>query len=142
MKNIIKKIIPKFILDYRQKNFEKKLILEWRNHKGDKAPPHIVKQLHIKNLKNAFNTEVLVETGTYLGAMVKAQSKSFKKIYTVEISEELYPKTKQELKYLKNVDFILGDSGEVLQALAKKITEPALFWLDGHYWVVLPLKAA
>jgi hypothetical protein len=133
MKHIIKKIIPKFILIYRQNNYLKKVISDWNNGKKVGAPPHLIKQLHIKNLQNKFNAKILVETGTYLGAMVKAQAKFFTKIYTIEVSKEIYIKTKEELKLLSNVDFILGDSGEVLQELVTKIKEPALFWLDGHY---------
>ena len=133
MKEFFKKITPNFILRYKEKKFISKLIIDWMNGPKTGAPPHIIKQLHIKNLKNKFNLNILVETGTYLGEMVKAQSNVFEYIYTIEVSNEIYNQTKKKLKHLTNVSFMLGDSGEVLQKLVGEIKEPALFWLDGHY---------
>ena len=133
MKRFIKKLIPEFILTYRSKKYIDGVILHWKNNNTKGAPPHIIKQLHIKNLQNKFNVHVLVETGTYLGSMVKAQCLNFKYIYTIEVSEEIFASTKNSLKALTNVEFLLGDSGEVLQKLVNQIKEPALFWLDGHY---------
>lgn len=133
MKDLLKKIIPNFILENRQKKFQLALVQNWNNGKKIGAPPHIIKQLHIKNLQKAFHAQVLVETGTYLGDMVKAQQTTFKKIYTIEVSEVIYNQTKHNLNSLTHVDFLLGDSGEVLQKLTAQIKETALFWLDGHY---------
>lgn len=133
MKEIIKKLIPEFLLKKRKEKYLASLIANWRNNSEKGAPPHIIKQLHIKNLRTQLNLHVLVETGTYLGEMVKAQAKEFKKIITIEVSESIYKKTSAELAHLTHVEFILGDSGQVLQELVKKLTEPTLFWLDGHY---------
>ncbi|MFO0323077.1 MAG: hypothetical protein ACK504_11705 [Bacteroidota bacterium] len=133
MKELLKKLVPKFILKWHQEKFQRELVKNWYAKSSGKAPPHIIKQLHIKNLKTKFNTNILVETGTYLGAMVKAQADTFKKIYTIEVSEEIYIKTKKSLSNLTHVEFMLGDSGEVLKKLASQISETALFWLDGHY---------
>lgn len=133
MIKFVKMLVPKFIIDYKQKLYQKKLINNWKNANTDGAPPHIVKQLHIKNIRDVFALNTLIETGTYLGAMVVAQQNNFKSIYTIEVSEKIYKEVSQNLKHIKHAQFILGDSGEVLKTIMPNIKESALFWLDGHY---------
>ena len=65
--------------------------------------------------------------------MVEAMAPFFRKIYTVELSEELYKRTAYRLHHLKHVEFRQGDSTEVLPKFVKSLKKPALFWLDGHY---------
>jgi len=96
-------------------------------------PPHIVKQMTIKDYKTKYGYEVLVETGTFLGEMVEAQKKIFKKIYSVELSVELFNNAKRRFYNDKNVTIVQGDSGKVLPKILLGIDEPAIFWLDGHY---------
>ena len=74
-----------------------------------------------------------METGTYLGDMVEAQKKQFKKIITIELGIELFNEAKKRFFNDKNVRIVQGDSGKVLPDILKGITEPAIFWLDGHY---------
>jgi hypothetical protein len=97
------------------------------------SPPHIVKQKTIRSFQNKFNTNVLVETGTFMGEMIYAQRNIFKKIYSIELSEELHLAAKRRLNKYQHVELLQGDSGEVLFNLVPKIDEPAIFWLDGHY---------
>ncbi len=133
MKETLKKFIPEFVLKKRKEKYLSALIANWRKNSEKGAPPHIIKQLHIKNIRAQLDLHILVETGTYLGDMVKAQATEFKKVITIEVSETIYKRTTADLSYLKNVQFILGDSGVVLQRVTKELDEPALFWLDGHY---------
>ncbi len=35
--------------------------------------------------------------------------------------------------HLANVEFVLGDSREVLPRIVAGLGEPVMFWLDGHY---------
>ena len=65
--------------------------------------------------------------------MVEAMKGRFEKIYSIELNDELYGKAKERFVSDKNVTLLHGDSGEVLPMLLSNITEPVLFWLDGHY---------
>ena len=94
---------------------------------------HIVKQNNIHEYREKYQLNILVETGTYLGDMVEAQKRYFNKVYSIELSNELYSQAVDRFGQDSNVEIILGDSGQKLKELLEIIKEPALFWLDGHY---------
>ncbi len=83
--------------------------------------------------------QVFVETGTYLGDTIEAVRQHFDKIYSIELSRELFLKAKHRFKKHKYIKLIQGDSGVELAKVMKKIDQPVLFWLDGHYF---PFSAA
>jgi hypothetical protein len=58
----------------------------------------------------------------------------FDRIYSIEHSRELFEKTRDRFKSDKHIELIYGDSGKELGNIMKRITQPALFWLDGHYY--------
>ena len=95
--------------------------------------PHIVKQRILQDHAKRFELKVLVETGTYYGDMVEAMKDSFDRIYSIELSENLYKKALGRFKRAKQIELIHGDSGIKLRDVINKINQPALFWLDGHY---------
>jgi hypothetical protein len=81
--------------------------------------------------KKKFN--FFVETGTYQGDTIMEMSNFFKKLYTIELSDELYEKF-QSREYDKNkVKSILGDSSEVMGQVIGELNGPTVFFLDGHY---------
>jgi hypothetical protein len=137
MKNTIKKIlkplVPQFVLNELRKRRGKKKFDEWKKRGCPLPPPHIVKQMTISEYQQKYKYSILVETGTYLGAMVEAQKKRFKNIFSVELGVDLYNKAIKKFENDKNVIIMLGDSGKVLPQILLDITEPAIFWLDGHY---------
>lgn len=49
------------------------------------------------------------------------------------MSRYWYLKAKLKYKNHHHVTLIRGDSGKELKQVIDKITEPCLFWLDGHY---------
>jgi hypothetical protein len=106
---------------------------EWERNGKPSPPPHIVKQRAIEEFRKRFNTETLVETGTYLGDMVEAQREKFKKVYSIELSEKLFSKAVKRFRSFPHIKILQGDSGVVLNKLMPDIDKPALFWLDGHY---------
>ena len=79
------------------------------------------------------NANVFIETGTYKGATTKWASQHFKKVHTIELPEDLYNKTKDELVSKGNITPHLGDSRNILPQILKKENTNILFWLDGHY---------
>jgi hypothetical protein len=108
-------------------------ILQW-NLSGKPLPaPHEVKQRAIKYYQKRFGPEVFVETGTYLGDMVAAVMLRFKEVYSVELSPELYERAQRMFAGQRHVHILQGDSSDVLRVILLRITEPSLFWLDGHF---------
>ena len=108
-------------------------LAEWERNGRPYPPPHIIKQRAIEEFRSRFQTEVLVETGTYLGDMVEAQRNKFKKIFSIELSERLYKQAKKRFRTYPHITILYGDSGIVLNELIPTLNKPSLFWLDGHY---------
>lgn len=137
MKKIVNKILrpflPQMVLNSWNKQRQKMQLKEWENNGCPAPPPHLIKQITIKEYQNKYLFEVLVETGTYMGDMIEAQKKNFKKIYSIELGINLFNEAKKRFKEDKNVTIVQGDSGKVLHDILLKINEPAIFWLDGHY---------
>ena len=75
---------------------------------------------------------IFIESGTYHGETIFNMEPHFEKLYTVEISEQLYFNTK--MKYNgKKICFLLGDSLFVFKHLLPNITDKLIFYLDGNY---------
>lgn len=120
--------------------FKKKIIAapekqlnDWVRKGKPSPPPHIVKEMTVEEFRNKFQTEILVETGTYLGDMVEVQRNNFQKIYSIELSEKLFQRAKKRFNAFPHIKILQGDSGIVLNELVHELDKPALFWLDGHY---------
>jgi len=131
------KIVKAFVLKIKnnsiRKRKNKRELAEWKKNGCPVPPPHIVKQMIIKEYQKMYNYKILVETGTYHGEMVEAQKNSFKKIYSIELGDDLYNRALERFKNAKNVSILHGDSGKILPNVMLKINEPSIFWLDGHY---------
>lgn len=120
---------------------QSKELKQWKES-GEGVPvPHLIKQKVIKDYAQKYDLRVLVETGTFFGDMVAAMKGEFAKIYSIELSEELYANAKKRFRKDKNIELICGDSGKVLGDLVERLDEPALFWLDGHYSGGITAKA-
>lgn len=108
-------------------------IAEWDSRGRPVPPPHTVKQGVLREYSKRYGLRILVETGTYYGDMVVAMSAHFDRIYSIELSRDLYDKALVRCKGMDNVVLVHGDSGSVLTNVLQLIDGPALFWLDGHY---------
>ncbi|MBC2712145.1 MAG: hypothetical protein HGJ94_14525 [Desulfosarcina sp.] len=138
MKQLLKQIIKKIPLYYPLHNWEVKRrqvkeLVEWERKGKPLPPPHIVKQRTLQTYAKRFGLKILVETGTYCGDMVEAMKDSFDRIYSIELSKELYENAKGRFKGIKYIELIHGDSGLELRKIINKLNQPALFWLDSHY---------
>jgi predicted O-methyltransferase YrrM len=105
----------------------------WEQRGRPCPPPHVVKQRVLKEYARQYGLRVFVETGTYLGDMVEAMRHSFDRIYSIELSEELFLMARKRFARARHVEIIHGDSGIELGRIVPKLQQPALFWLDGHY---------
>jgi len=77
--------------------------------------------------------KVLVETGTFLGEMLEAQSEHFDKLISIELNQDLYQAARSKFAAFPHIRLIQGDSGVKLGEGIRELKEPALFWLDAHY---------
>jgi hypothetical protein len=115
------------------KRQQKQALGEWEREGKPAPPPHTIKQQTLQSYAEKYNLKVLVETGTFYGDMIEAMKHVFDKIYSIELSQDLFEKAKKRFKGQNQVELIQGDSGIELRNLLSKINQPTLFWLDGHY---------
>jgi hypothetical protein len=138
LKQVIKRITKKtplysLFLRWRAKRQSQKELLDWERMKKPVPPPHVAKQRVLRNYSKMYGLKIFVETGTFFGDMVEAMKEHFNRIYSIELGKALFEKASVRFKGVKNVQVIFGDSGVELRNLMKRIDQPALFWLDGHY---------
>lgn len=139
MNNLLKHIIKKTPFYYYLRIWVAKrrevnsVVVDWERKGRPVPPPHIVKQGVLKDYSTKYGLKIFVETGTYYGDMVEAMKGFFERLYSIELSEELYKKAKRRFKGAKHIEIIHGDSSVELMKLMNKIDDPTLFWLDGHY---------
>jgi hypothetical protein len=112
---------------------KRKEIARWKLEGRPIPPPDSYKQMAVLNTATTFGLDTLVETGTYMGDMIWAQKDFFRKIYSIELSPELYSRAQKRFAGVKNVKLVFGDSSVKLKEIVAGLKEPALFWLDGHF---------
>ncbi len=133
IKKILRPFIPQLLWDVLKKMYARRQLIEWYDKGCPSPPPHLVKQMTIQEYQDKHKYAVLIESGTYMGDMVEAQKKKFRKIISIELGTDLFLKATKKFKNDKNISIVQGDSGKVLPQIMLEINEPAIFWLDGHY---------
>ena len=134
IKRLIKKTaFYRLLRNSFQKKIQEREMKRWEREGCFGPTPHIVKQNVLMEYSDKYGLNVLVETGTYFGDMVEAMKDCFHRIYTIELDQRLFRHAKKRFVSAKHVKIIHGDSGEELGKVIKKINQPILFWLDGHY---------
>jgi hypothetical protein len=96
-------------------------------------PPPAFKQRTVAGYARLFSLTTLVETGTFLGDMARAGGKTFRRVITIELDEDLYEKARRRLARFPNITVLRGNSGELLPGLLSTCRNSCLFWLDAHY---------
>jgi len=135
---MIKRLIKKtqfypLLRNLLQKRIQEREMKRWER-KGRFGPtPHIIKQNVLKAYSDKYGLNVLVETGTYFGDMVEAMKDCFVRICSIELDQHFFQEAKKRFVSAEHIEIIHGDSGEELGKVIKKINQPILFWLDGHY---------
>lgn len=138
MRQTVKNILGRSSLYHPLRNSwrmhkQKAEVRQWEVRGRPCPPPHLVKQGVLKAYAQEYDLRIFVETGTYLGDMVEAMKRSFERIYSIELSEELFLAARERFSRDKHVQIIHGDSARELGKIVQGINQPALFWLDGHY---------
>lgn len=107
-------------------------LYDWEKRRCPPAPS-LLKQRTVKAYGKALSSQVLVETGTYMGAMVDACKDRFSRIYSIELDPALCRRARQRFAHLPHITILCGDSGVLLPSVLPELTQPCLFWLDAHY---------
>ena len=105
----------------------------WLSRGGQTTIPFFLKPSVIKTFAQKYAIRVFVETGTYLGDMVAAVSSDFDKIYSTELSEDLFNRAANRFAGNDHITILHGDSVQVMPEILNHINIPCLFWLNGHY---------
>jgi hypothetical protein len=116
-------------------NFKSRLTRRSSNHinEAGEIPSYNAKRQIIDRYRVEFAIKIFIESGTFLGDTTNFLKNEFDQLYTIELSIDLANRAKDRFKGNNKVEVIQGDSGEVLKSLVPKLSQPALFWLDGHY---------
>lgn len=96
-------------------------------------PPHVVKVRAVLDHARRHGLAVLVETGTFQGAMVRATLGSFHHIYSIELDPALAARAARRFRHSPEVRILEGDSGRRIADALAEVKGPALFWLDAHH---------
>jgi hypothetical protein len=105
----------------------------WERKGKPIPPPHMAKQRILREYAKRYGLRALVESGTYHGDMVEVMKADFDRIYSVELSRELYERAKKRFRGADHIELIPGDSSIALGRIMAELNQPALFWLDGHW---------
>lgn len=85
-------------------------------------------------MKNTFNIDTFIETGTCLGGTTLQSSKVFNNIYSVELSKNLYQKCKLKLSHIKKINlYCMNSIGFLRRILPSLKNQNLLIFLDAHY---------
>ncbi len=106
---------------------------DWERAGRPDPPPPRVKHELLLDFATRSPARVFIETGTYLGDTVHALRRRFREIHSIELDVTLYEAASRRFAGARSVTIHYGDSATVLPDLLSRLTEPALFWLDGHF---------
>jgi hypothetical protein len=95
--------------------------------------PSVVKHGILREYADRYQLGTLVETGTYRGGTIEALRDRFARIYSIELDDALYERARARFARAPHVTILHGDSALMLPTVLAELSEPALFWLDGHY---------
>ena len=138
----MKILLPKFIrktLIYAQLRFwirmrlQKRAIAKWEKEGRPSPPPPVIKHQTIRDYAEQLKLRIFVETGTYFGDTVAAVMSSFDKLYSIELSRDIYEIARKRFVKMDKVTIIHGDSGVEIEKVLNWLDQPALFWLDSHF---------
>lgn len=100
---------------------------------GSHLPPYDKKVATVREYRAHYHINTLVETGTYHGEMVEAMLGKAQRIISIELQPQFYEAAKQKFSANPSVTILNGDSSKVIPHVLSTLSEPSLFWLDGHY---------
>jgi len=110
-----------------------RITLQWWLAGKPLPSPDVVKQRTVIGYQKRYALRTLVETGTYTGEMVQAMSGHVDRLISMEVDPQLHARAAMRFSGQRHIRLLQGDSAVLLPGVLESLTEPALFWLDGHY---------
>ena len=105
-----------------------------RNKLGFEGDNHLADE--IKRLCEANKIDLIIETGTYLGATTKRLAE-LAETYTVELNDTFFMRAKTNIGNNPKVKQFLGNTVDFLKAELPKLKDKKiLFFLDAHFYNV------
>ena len=91
--------------------------------------------IQIKNVLDFYDIKNFVETGTGQAEVVQTvvEADETLNIHTIEVIPEIYDKNKINFSYLKDVNWHLGTSFDILPEILPDLKGSTLFWMDAHF---------
>ena len=91
--------------------------------------------IQIKNVLDFYDIKNFVETGTGRAEVVQTvvEADETLNIHTIEVIPEIYDKNKINFSYLKDVNWHLGTSFDILPEILPDLKGTTLFWMDAHF---------
>ena len=80
-----------------------------------------------------WQTNIFIETGTYMGDTIYNMISEFNKIYSIELSEKYVNYATKRFENNNKVTIIHGDSTLMLKSILNEVNDSVFFWLDGHW---------
>ena len=119
--------------DRRFRQQGRSAIAAWHRQGCPSPPPDLFKYECIRSHARLHSTPVLVETGTWFGNALFFLRRDFREIHSIELAAGLHDDAARQLAHLPHIRLHLGDSTVELPKIARTLSRPALYWLDGHY---------
>jgi hypothetical protein len=76
--------------------------------------------------------KVFIETGSHRGHGSIFWASIFNKVYSIELSEDLYSYCVSNHNHINNLKFYKGSSPKILENLINEVNEPYFLFLDAH----------
>ena len=91
--------------------------------------------IQIKNVLDFYDIKNFVETGTGKAEVVQSvvEADDSLNVHTIEVIPEIYDKNKINFSYLKDVNWHLGTSFDILPEILPDLKGTTLFWMDAHF---------
>ena len=91
--------------------------------------------IQIKNVLDFYDIKNFVETGTGQAEVVQTvvEADESLNVHTIEVIPEIYDKNKINFSYLKDVNWHLGTSFDILPEILPDLKGTTLFWMDAHF---------
>lgn len=103
---------------------------------------HFIEKEFLK-LKEAFNIDTVIETGTCFGSTTKFLGKHFNRVISIEINEQFLSIARTQIGPLENVKTYCGASEKLLNQILNSVASAngnTLFFLDAHWDSHCPLR--
>jgi hypothetical protein len=101
---------------------------------GDEIAMQRVNELRIE-----FDLKEAVETGTCFGSTTQFLASIFDTVTTIENNRNYYYLALNRLLKVRNIEFVKGDSSQVLLKHIEKLTDKTFIFLDAHWEKSCPL---